>query len=767
VKYCFIATHVPVNLSRCEEKKRTALMTKHPSTRRNLADLFTPSNSLGSRKHPIFIRVFVAIFLTTEIAFVAAQEPQKPDLRLRSDLVEIRAVVTDKLGKAIRNLRKEDFEVIENGKPQEISFFAAESLAEESKLGAAAAAKEPRVSAREPKRTMVFFVDTLHISNANLLRLQTVLLNFINNQVTDQDLAAVVTSSGSLGIFSQFTKDKQVLRKAVSRLAASAESRPRTLYTPYLASKVEAEAANANAIPYALEAAMHIVTIEEQLPDDPHFRDVIKSIALSRAREIMAESTFKRRATMLTLRAIAERLSELPGQRLLLMLSDGFTLLDGDGVTDYSDLQSAISRAVCSGVVVNTIGTKGLNPTSIYDVSGGRFTPDLSGLSPTTSSVSTLLNFLTAGDRELENGLTRLAKDSGGVALLTTNDLSGALRKAVEDNANYYALSYYLFDSTSKDNLRRIKVRVKGHPEYEVRAQTSYLATAVKREAPSDVLDPQKQLLRAINSPLVSTGIGVDAVADFLDLASDKAQISLAVYTDGRKLKYLEDNKSFTSNLVLMTEIIDARGQAGKILMDTIQIRLTAEQYQQSGQNIYRYTQRLALQPGLYQVRVGVRDPNNELYGTASTWVEVPKLSSGKLFLSSLSVGRSATLKGEAQADWSKKTSLPVVRNGVSIFRNSDSLAYFCRAYNAATEKNETADLVVQTQIFQNETLLGEAPAPPLTSLIIGNEGNAIEFGNQLNLANLKPGIYEFRITLANQKTGYRATMNKLFEIEP
>lgn len=752
-------------------------MTKHLSTYRHLADLFTPIISIASRKHSFFVQVFVIFFLSPQIALVAAQEnPQKPSatqsqepiVRLRADLVQLRAVVTDKQGNAIRNLRKEDFEILENGKLQELCAFAVESLNQEAKPAEVAIPDaQARVSAREPKRTIVFFVDTLHIANANLLRAQGVLLKFINEQLTDQDLAAVVTSSGSLGIFSQFTSDRQILRKAVSRLSASAESRPKTLYTPYLAAKVEQEADNPNTVPFALEAAMSIVMAEEHLPDDPHFKAIISSIARSRAREIVAESTFKRRLTLLTIKAIAERLSELPGQRMLMMLSDGFTLLGSDGAIDSSDLQSAVSRAVGSGVVMNTFGTKGLSTLSFYDVSGGGFTPDTSGLNPATNNISTLLTYISAGDRELENGMIRLAKESGGEAFLTTNDLQGALKKAINNNANYYALAYYLTGNSAKDNSRRIKVRIKGHPEYEVRAQTGYLATELMKEGPSDVIEPQKQFLRAINSPLVSTGIGVDAVADFLDLASDKAQVSLSIYTDGRKLKYLEDNQSFTGNLVLMTEVFDASGNAGKILQDTIQIRLSAEQYRQAGQNIYRYTQRLALPPGLYQVRVGVRDPNSELYGTAAAWVEVPKLGSGKLFLSSLSLVKAAMGKSESQTDWPKKTSLPVIRNGVTMFRNTDSLAYSCRAYNAATEKNETVDLVVQTQIFQNETLLGEAPAHPLTSLIIGSEGNAIEFGNQLNLANLKPGIYEFRITLANQKTGYRATMNKLFEVEP
>jgi VWFA-related protein len=742
------------------------------------ASLFFSSNKRRETLSLLLCSLLILI-LNAPYLFGSAQnaqgrtvpEQQDSPVRLRSDLVEIRAVVTDKQGKPIKNLRKEDFQVVENGKAQEISFFAAESLGDGNSPVATAPKsafeKAATKGQEEPERTLIFFVDTLHISSVNLLRLQDVLLKFINEKVTDRDLAAVVPSSGSLGVYSQFTRDKQVLRSAVSRLSASSRTRNTSLYTPYLASRVEQEAINGNAIPAALEAAMSIVTAEERLPDDENFREIIKSIAISRAREILAEATFKRRSTLVTLKAVAGRLAELPGQRMLLMVSEGFTLLDNSGFTDSSDLQSTISRAARSGVVINTFNAKGLSTLSFFDAANSGFNPDISGLKPTTNILSSLVTLTSAGDRESETGMTRLAKETGGETFLTTNDLKGALEKALDANTFYYALSYYSSGNNDKDSSRRVKVQVKGHSEYNVRAQTGYLATQPKSEIMAEASDPQKRLLQAINSPLASTEIEVDATADFLDLQTDDAQVSLSIYTDGKRLKYLEENNSFLSKLMLLTEIIDSGGNSRGITQDEIQIRLSPEQYKQATQNVYRYNKRLALKPGLYQIRVGVRDPNSELLGTSMAWVEIPKPNAKKLIVSSISFEKFVPGNPSSQSD-AKPRAVPLtVRRGLSLFRTGDFIAFFCTAYNTSSIEKEAGGLTVRVQILQDSKTVLEDVTIPFSSLVIQKENDSVKFGSQINLKSLKAGMYEIRITVADQKSKHTATVHKLFEIEP
>jgi VWFA-related protein len=744
-----------------------------PLAKRTISDHLFGIGKNRNKRFSFILCSLLIVLLNAQYVMLAAQKsqgrtvpesPQDAPIQLRSDLVEVRAVVTDKQGKLVTNLRKDDFEITENKKTQEISFFSAESLGD-GKSPVANAPKSPSekaaVNAVEvPERTIVLFVDTLHISSANLLRLQSDLLKFIDEKLTDRDIAAVVPSSGSLGVFSQFTHDKQVLRNAVKRLSIGAV-RSNSLFTPFLASRVENEATNSNSLQIALETAINIVVAEQHLPDpsDPHLREIARNAAIVRAREVMAEATFQRRATLLTLKAVAEQLAQMPGQRMLLMLSEGFTMLDNGGTADSSDLQTTISRAARTGVVINTFSAKGLGTLSFFDVSRGGFTPD-------ANTINNMMQFVTAGDRELEDGMRRLAKETGGEAFLTTNDLPGALTKALDANTFYYALSYYS-SNDEKDTTRHVKVRVKGHPEYDVRAQTGYLATPLKLDNVLEASTPQKALLEAINSPLASTGIEVDTTADFLDLQTDDAQVSLSVYTDGKKLKYLEDNNSYLSKLMLLTEIIDARGNSQGITQDEIQIRLSPEQYKQATQNVYRYNKRLPLKPGLYQIRVGVRDTNSDLLGTSMVWVEIPKPSSNKLILSSLTFEKFAMSNAASQKE-AKPVVVPLtVKRGLSLFQNKDFIAFFCTAYNTAALEKEAGALIVRVQILQDSKTVLEDVTIPFSSLVIQKADNAVKFGSQVNLKNLKPGTYEMRVTVGNQKGNRTATANRLFEIEP
>ncbi|MGA9767670.1 MAG: VWA domain-containing protein [Blastocatellia bacterium] len=726
---------------------------------------------LSARRSPgilILKSSLIVVVLGAMTTIVAALNPQdkpstqqqEPSLRLKAELVEIRVVVTDRKGNIVRNLNKEDFEVFENDQGEVVSFFSAENLSTADNQPPTGETRAP--AAATPGRTIVFFVDTLHLSTTSLLQTRETLSKFINQQLTEHDVAAVVTSSGSLGIFGQFTQDKQVLRTAISRLSASPETRPNTLYSPYLASKVENESTQELAeIPPALEVAMSIVRAEEGLSDDPHVQNIVKSIALSRAREIIGEATYRRRSTLLTLKAVAERLSDMPGQRLIMMLSDGFTMLDNAGAIDSTDIQSATSRASRSGVVIYTFGAGGLRGLSFFDAAkGGRLNPD-------PKSANKILSYVSAGDRELEGGLRILAKETGGESFLTTNDLNGALEKAVDDNSFYYALSYYPEGNDNKKTFRRIKVRVKNHPEYRVRTQSGYLAADINKERLNDTSDPQKRLLQAMNSPFAYSQIGIDLSADFLDLQADSAQVSLHTFTDGKKLRYVEENNSLVSKLTILVEVINARGKAESITQDAIQIRLSPEQYKEAGQNVYRQVKRLQLRPGLYQIRVGVRDQATDLIGTSMAWVEVPDLKSKKLALSGISLALSQSANALPQAEIKKTVTQPVIKRGISIFRAADYLTYFSRAYSDFSNEKRSNDLRVRAQIVQGEKVVLEDDWRLLSSLVTDQERNSVEFGGQFGLKTLPAGVYELRIMISDQQSKQTAVQAKMFEIQP
>jgi VWFA-related protein len=706
----------------------------------------------------------MVIALATPATFAAGRKPQTPSkpasqdqpIRLKTDLMEIRAVVTDKQGKLITGLNKADFEVLENGREQVVSFFSTEAVSSERNVinlpGTSPAARRQITPAARPKRTVVFFVDTLHMATLSLLRVKQELLKFIDERLGDEDMAAVVSTGGGLGVFSQFTLDKRVLRTAVNRLAISPASMSNSYYTPYIAAKVEAEDGA------ALAVAKSIVRQEEHLYD-PHLEELVTSIAKSKAREITAEATYKRRETLLTLKAVADRLAELPGQRMILLLSDGFTLLDNSGARDADDLRAAISRAARSSVVIYSVNAKGLRGVSVYDIE--------SRLPSDPQIVTLIQNLASAGDRELESGMERLAKGTGGDAFMTTNDLKGAFNKALDDNGFYYALSYYPANIEDKKSFRTIKVRVKGHADYSVRAQSGYLASDLLKEKSVVPVDPRKALIKVMGEPLAINGINVDASADFLYLPTDTAQVSVNVFIDGSKLGYKEQDNSFLADLTMLTGVLDSSGRTTDVLQDTMQIRLSREQLERARESVYHYTKRLTLKPGLYQIRVGVRDPQTEQMGTAAAWVEVPDPKSKKLILSSISTNRFQLDSDDAKPGAVKAVSQPNVRNGVNIFRHGDFITYYGKAHKAALGDQNAVGLMIQGQILQDDHVVLQDAWRPLSSFVLNKEHDSIEFGGRIRAAGFKPGFYALRILVKEPQSKAVLTKETSFEVIP
>src|SRR5262249_43716749 len=238
------------------------------------------------------------------------------------------------------------------------------------------------------------------------------------------------------------------------------------------------------------------------------------------------------RSALITLKEVVERLADLPGQRLIVTVSDGFTLLDTGGTPDTADLQSVTSRAVRSGVVIYSIDAKGLQPSGLFDASLGNVPDD-----------RRIYGYISSGERDLEDGLNALAHDTGGEAFFNTNDTAGAMGKALEDNQVYYALAYYPASEESEKKFRKITIKIKNHPEYKVRAQRGYLPIELAKKAKEAAAEtPQQRFTNAMLAPLPTTTIGVTAVADFIESPEDNAQATVAVFIDGKTLSFSEAN---------------------------------------------------------------------------------------------------------------------------------------------------------------------------------------------------------------------------------
>jgi len=667
---------------------------------------------------------------------VGAQDQKKKAeqdwvVELKTVLVELRAVVTDKEGHLVDGLKKEDFELREKGRLQDISSFAAERvgpLSISQRVNVANVAPgEPPPPAAQPARSLLLFVDTVHMAAENLLRVKQGLRKFIDEQITDQDAAMVVTSSGMEGIPARFTRERNLLRHYVDRIAVWG-SVTNSYFTPALAADVRRESQ------YAIDLAIKVLQSEEGLNPDLLSPAMLKQMALGRAGEVLAQNNFRRNSILGTFGAAVELMSRAPGQRLMFLFSDGFSLLDARGVVETQDLRQAISRAVRSGTVVFSINSKGLQAPLEIDAS--RRGPSFRAFDP--SLQGRLASYASASEKDAQDGMNAIAKDTGGDAFFRTNDVNWALKKSFEGNNIYYALAYY--PSTDGQGYRDIELRVKGHPEYSVRTQKGYLASDLVKTAKAAARSPQQKLFDAISRPLPETAINVSASAHYLEVESDKAQVSIKLLIEGSRLTYHDAGDRSTLTLDVAGAIYDRSGKLVTTFIENIKGGVPINQLSEVKASGFNYTKRMELKPGYYQVRVGALEPETENIGTSAAWVDVPDLAKGKPQLSSVLLAAA----GDAQQPATGLQQLDAIK----AYKTGSTLVYYLMLYNAPS--STASDLTIRSEITLNDKIIYESEPQPVASRVVGQDNKGIEIGGQLNL-DLEPGFYALRVEIKDK----------------
>ena len=667
---------------------------------------------------------------------------EQEQIKVNTDLIQVRAVVTDKQGQIVRGLKQEDFELLENNKPQEVSFFSVidqDSPSALNQTADAVAGEHPKTSrerlSEKPARTVVLFVDNLHLSAVSLGQVKQALRRFIDEQLTEEDLVALVCSTGTTGLVEQFTRNRQVLRYAIERINPGPTTVPDKLFTPYLAAQIARFDRDATDV--AINIMKQEGSINDLLPYNMQV-DVVRG----QANGIIVDALYQRRATLLTLKALAERMATLPGQRLITIFSDGFTLYDDMGTMDTGDLQATVNRAMRFGVTIYAIDAKGLETPAFFNAFLRGNLPDMR-----------LHSYQLSAQRDLEHGLNALAKDTGGEAFFHTNDMVGALKRALDLNRSYYVLFYYPPDEYKPKQFRSLTVRVKNHPEYTIRTPKGYLPLDMAKARQEEAMaTPQQRLMQAMRAPLHQNEIVVSATADFLESDLDDAQVTLRVNIAGDRLTYPKQEEKHTLGLELVMLIYDANGQRLDGKSVTLQGKIKPENLDLLKQNGYSYFRRVAIKPGLYQARVGVRELNTELIGTTTAWIEVPSMTKFKLTLSSLILLDTPTSAApdSPEAQGSAPASAKVVE-GIRFYAHNQPCAYFFRIYQPPGMSDE--GLVMQTEIIQDGKSITQSAWGPVSACQIGKDKKGIAIGAQIGLKGLKSGIYELRMTVKDPQS--------------
>ena len=677
-------------------------------------------------------KVCAVLVLLVGLSSIAIAQPpqnkpaeQEKPLRLKTDLIELRVVVTDKKGQPIDNLKQADFEILEDGKPQQVSFFSVEHVTDKPN---AATPDKPQPTRpgpdAAPARTIVLFVDALHLSPFSWMRAKKQLKQFIDGQMNDQDLVAVVSTWGSLGVLQQFMRNRAMLKHALDKIPLF--STRDTDFTGYVAAMV------LKGDEEAINLAIGIVAREEGALFPNH--TMAQAYVEARANEILGMERNWRMATLQTLKAVSDRLADMPGQRIIAFVSDGFTMLEDQGI-DNDSVTAVTGRAARSGVVIYS-----------FDAQGLAVPPD---------------NYILSAGRNDEQSLLRtLAYDTGGEAYMNRNDMNIGLQKMLDANRVYYALAYYAADDKDPKKFRKLKIHVKDHPEYEVRAQKGYVPAEVKKEEAA--AGPREVLFKAMVAPLPLTTIGVTAAAEYLEREDDDAQALLRIHLDGKTLQFTPQDVHHQFNGEVAITVYEPSGKVSESSAEALRLTLTEQQRERIQRDGFSFSRRLKLSPGIHQVRVGILDAKSQSIGTAMAWVEVPDLRKGKLALSSIFLGKEQTAGGAATAARGP-TRLQMLFDNAA-FKPDESVFYRLVIYNVANDSNASPALM-KVQITGEGQTVYDGDWQDVATRTKRKDKKGIEVGGQLKLG-LAPGVYDLTILVKDHRSKKPVQHTVSFEIE-
>jgi VWFA-related protein len=746
-----------------------------------------------------FLSLFTALlFLSAGIAYPQDAEQQKAEgapsskskFQVKTDLMEVRAVVVDRKGNIVENLKKEDFELLENNQQKEIDFF---SIAQEdagkkqNTIPAEKGNSEGREAIRpgetpledaahapthtnNPIRYALLFADTMHLSFENLNRVKQALRSFIDEKITDQDMVALATSSGTTGIAERFSRDRTLLRYAVEQIPMGPVNSANS-FSPRLASDV------LNGKMNAYRLAIEILDLHKNVKEAC---SMLVSQANSYARQILDAASYNRMNTLNILKAYSEQMMTLPGKRMIVFFSDGFTLQDSFGSGSHMDeLQAAISRAVRSGVVIYTIDAKGLQPPSFMDAS--RRTPQTDSSRPERDPNNSdddprchlplpgeLESYESAREQEELDGLSALATQTGGKLFQNSNDLKDALWKAYDANRFYYVLSYYISPENESPKFRPFTVRVRNHPEYKVLAPKGYMVSDIGAHLAEDATKtPQQRLLKTMNSILPRTDFDLSARADFLESETDEKQVSLNVYFEGSKFNYdIDDDFLNVVKMEIIYAIQDSAGRKVDAISTNVEGRLIEERMEQAEKYGYNYSHRLSLNPGVYQVNIGVREVGSERMATAVAWVDVPKVDDSTTSMSSI------ILRNPAQKDPVIKESMTVgeleqikMVQGIPVYSRKETCNYLVRVHRRKSVPEP--ELLWMWELLKN----GKPVKQEQWRILSTEQGKSDskgweETGAAIPLSEFDPGIYELRVSIREAQSKKPVQRTAVFSIE-
>ncbi len=526
-------------------------------------------------------RSFAAL-LATAISLAAQQPPaaEPPTFQTTTRLVQVNVVVHGKDKKPAEGLKKEDFTILEKGRPQRIAFFheirANQVATRRTRLPQNVFSNHYSDSISTPASVTVILLDSLNTSWQDQTYARAQVVRFLK-QIQPGDRVALYSLGRGLRILHDYTTDASALVERLNRFNG--------LNLPDLA----ASAVDTDDPLYAL------LSPEGQAAEQRMANFFARNNVLN---------------TLNALEAIGEHLAAVPGRKRLVWVSGGFPLTIGfddintagaggapapmtDRETFFDQIEHTLRALNHADVAVYPVDARGLMVDPQFAASAHGSSAPLKGWSPPNLDTMRVL-----------------ADRTGGRAYYNRHDIDRAVREVFEDTAVTYTIGYYSDQPELDGKFREIKVKV-NRPGVNVRARKGYFALAAMRS--DDEKSIKSEIRTAVWSPLDATAVAVNAR---MDKSQDGREAQLLIQVDPATTTLTQKGDRWQGRIDIAMVFKDEEARQLTGINDTLTLNLSKETYAKVLTSGILYRKQLPIPANARTFRLVVRDAPSGLAGS-------------------------------------------------------------------------------------------------------------------------------------------------------
>ena len=672
-----------------------------------------------------------------------AQQPAPPPapggdviFKSSSNLVVFDVTARDKSGKEIRNLKKEDFTILEDGKPQTISVFELQTLSDETSAPmnvATITATPPKkadvqgrqtvITTAQPgqvqyqdKRLMVMLFDFSAMGVPEQIRAQDAAKKFITEKMAKSDLISIMSFSSQLNVDQDFTGDRDRLMEVINGFHIG------------MSSELAADASNG---------------------DDQNGEDTGAAFDADQT-EFNIFNTDRKLAA---LESAVKMLAALPEKKALVYFSAG---VSKQGVENQSQLRSTVNAAVRANVAfypIDTTGLQALPPGGDASKAMGKGQSTFSGAAMTSQRNAV---------NDKQDTLVTLAADTGGKAFLDDNDLAMGIKNAQDDVRSYYILGYYSTNDRQDGRYRRVQIKLNEKIQAKLDYRQGYFGAKTFAKFTSADKESQLQEALMLGDPLTDLPLAVET--DYFRLNRTTYFVPVSIKIPGSEIPLAKKGSNQQTEFDFIGQVRDMKGKIQGSVRDGITVKLNEENAGKLSSRSLQYDAGFTLPPGQYRLKLLARENQSGKMGTFESTFIVPDLAlqPAGLHVSSVvwasqrqpvksAIGNAGARQKDLAADPLVQDGQKLVPSVTRVFRKDQNLYVYLEVYDPAIDPSEKkADVQAVLTFYRGNRKAFESQPVRLSDIVKGRT-NALPVQFQVPLASLPAGKYTAQVNLIDE----------------